>query len=394
MATEIKKKVIEQCLETPVNKTISWQLNYISSVYVGIPLFVIGFLTNICCLILWRRLVKRARNRNISCGIYLAVIAVVDLGTITSFFVVETLRYLTPDITQHSVYNTFYAYICYPAHMFFTYLSFWLIAGVDTCRLTLVIFPFKLRQGATRTTNTIIVVITVYVFAVNVPNFFSYKSTHKEGVPCLTTSTLYNTPSFKDYTFWFQCVFLTLLPWCIIVIVNITMLVYKLIVPVYVPEWKRRGKEMGRVLLAVSVWFVTVISWQCATQCFFLRNQHKPLDNREQIERSFAFAKLGIVINSSSKFFVYLIASKTFRKSFVHFITNNSSSYVSELNQSIETNNMTFRNNNNKKKSKSINAISPMESSSSKFSKEGEPPAISRRRLFLIQELSSIDIKL
>lgn len=371
------------CMRMPTGKSISWELHFISSVYIATPLFVIGLLTNIICIVLWKRLIKRARNRNISCGIYLVTIAAADTGTITSFFLSDTLLYMIPNITKHHGYNVFYAYIGYPSFMFFTFLSFWLIAGVDTCRLTMVIFPIKLRQAATRITNIVILLIIVNVFMVNIPNFFAFDAPHtNEGAPCLIKTSLFKKKSFFNYTFWFQCVFLTIFPWGVIIVVNIVMVLHKMMVPVYIPKWNRRGKEMGHVLLAVSVWFVIIIFWQCVAQCFFLQTKHKPMHHWEHINRSFAFAKLGLVINSSTKFFLFLAASTSFRKSFVHFITNKKSSYVSRFKPAKETNRIV-----QKRKNRRINAIIPLERL-----EEGASTTLSKRRLFLVQEISSIDI--
>lgn len=377
------------CLEISIDRTKSEMLHYFSSVYITTPMFVFGFITNIISIVLWKRLIKRARNRNISCGVYLVTIAAADTGTITSFFLTDTLRFMVPSITKYHGYNIFFVYIGYPAHMFFTFLSFWLIAGVDTCRLTMVIFPFKLRQAATRVTNTVILMIIVYVFLVNIPNFFAFTTTTTpQGTGCIIYTSLYKLKSFFNYTFWFQCVFLTVFPWSVIILVNIFMLCHKIIIPVYLPEWKRRGKEMGRVLFAVSVWFVAIIFWQCVAQCFFLQKKDEPKEDWEDINRSFAFAKLGLVINSSTKFILYMVASVTFRKSFIHFITNNKSSYMSSPN--IELHKKVKDSNKKNKKTRSINAISPLGLPDP--SHDEVTTGQSRRRLFAIQELSSIDI--
>jgi len=318
-----------RCYDLPTDLAATpYKLHAFASIKIGIPLVAIGLITNIICIMLWSRLMRRSRNRNISCGIYLITIAIVDIGTITSFFTCDVLFYLKPTLVHNDLYNVFYAYLGYPSYMFFSFLSFWLIAGVDTCRLTMVLFPVKLRQSATKITNTAIALIVLFVFGVNIPNFLAYKASHSvvDGKPCRWETALLLSASFKDYIYWFQCVFLTVFPWTIIIFVNLVMTIWNIMVPDYTPKSKKRAAEMGHLLFGVSSWFVIIIFFQCVAQCFFLRTPTVS-NNWADVDSTFAFAKLGLVINSSTKLFLFLATSKTFCRAFMHLLTNPRLSY-------------------------------------------------------------------
>ena len=304
-----------------------YQLHRVASIYIGTPLCIIGIILNIICVMLWHRLMKHAKKRNTSCGIYLIVISIVDVGTVTTFLLCDILLYLRPGLIHVHSYNVFYAYVGYPALQTFIFASFWLIAGVDMCRLTMVLFPVKFRQSSTRMTNTAIVLIIFFVVGVNFPNFFAYRASYTaEGVPCRYKTTLFMSDSFTNYVFWFQCVFMTALPWTVIVIVNIIMQMIKCSRSNYIPPGKRLAAEMGRLLGVISVWFVTIVFVQCVTQCLYLQTT-KENKQWDKVDSVTAFAKLGLVFNSSCKPFLVWLASRTFRREVVRTFGNTKSLY-------------------------------------------------------------------
>lgn len=305
----------------------SYKLHHIASIYIGTPLCIIGIILNIICVMLWHRLMKHAKKRNTSCGIYLIVISIVDIGTVTTFLFCDILLYLQPGLIHTHSYNMFYAYVGYPTMMAFIFASFWLIAGVDTCRLTMVLFPIKFRQSSMRMTNTAIVLIILFVIGVNFPNFLAYRASYTaEGTPCRYKTTLFMSDSFTNYVFWFQCVFLTAFPWAVIVIVNIIMQILKCCRHDYIPPAKRTAAEMGRLLGAISVWFVTIVFVQCVTQCLYLQTTEEN-KHWDQVDSVTAFAKLGLVFNSSCKPFLVWLTSRTFRREVVRTFGNTKSLY-------------------------------------------------------------------
>ena len=304
-----------------------YKLHRIVSIFICTPLCTIGIIFNIICVVLWNRLMERAKKRNTSCGVYLIVIAIADIGTVTTFLTCDILLHLRPELIHVHSYNVFYAYVGYPAQTMFMFASFWLIAGVDTCRLTMVFFPVKFRQSAKRLTNTAIVLIIAFVIGVNFPNFFVFRASYtEEGVPCRYKTTFYLSESFANYAFWVKCMFMTISPWTIIVLVNVIIQIFQCLLPDYIPTAKRTAVEMGRLLCAISVWFVTLVFMQCVAQCFYLQTTVQS-KHWHRVDSLLAFANLGQVLNSSCKPFLYLLASKTFRREFVRLFSNTKSLY-------------------------------------------------------------------
>lgn len=306
----------------------AYKLNRVTSIFIGTPLCIIGIILNIICVMLWYRLMKHTKKRNTSCGVYLIVISIVDIGAVTTFLFCDILVYLRPELIHSHLYNVIYAYVGHPALIAFTFASYWLIAGVDSCRLTMVLFPIKFRQSSMRMTNTAIVLIILFVIGVNFPNFFAYRASHTaDGVPCRYKTTLFMSDSFTNYVFWFQCVFMTALPWVIIVIVNIIMQIVKFCSHSYtIPPAKRTAAEMGKLLCAISVWFVTIVFVQCLTRCFYLQTT-KGNKHWDKVDSITAFTKLGLVFNSSCKPFLVYLTSRTFRKEVVRTFCNTKSLY-------------------------------------------------------------------
>lgn len=366
-----------ECEKNVTCSTQDCQFHKLTSTYIALPLIVAGVISNAVCIFIWKNLMRSARKRNVTCGVYLITIGVTDIGVLTSFFFVDSITHIVKNIHSYNSYNIFYCYIFYPAFMFFTFLSFWLIAGVDTCRLTMVLFPFKMRQSSSRVTNTAIVAIIIYCFGVNVPNFLSFKHIiDVQGVACIRETHLYKRDSFFQYRFYFQCIFLTVFPWSVIVLVNSIMLVTKYTVAAYVPKIRRQGEEMGRLLFVISIWFVCVIFWQCVAQCFYL--QGRPGDTTwSSVNSSFAFAKLGMILNSSMKFFIYTVASPTFRTSALSLIQNKKSTYKNkQLSVAMKKNFMKKY-----RRSKSLNAVVPLPSLKI-TSADGRSPNLSLHREF------------
>ena len=284
--------------------------NQISSLFIATPLIAFGFIGNLVNIVIWQKLIARAIKRNTTCGLYLKAIAFVDIGLLVSLLLTDSLTYIKPDIYRNYHYNWFYSYVGYPFFMFFTSLSFWLVASVDLCRLSIVLLPIKLRQEANYITKKAIITVTVFCFIVMLPDFFAFQPIKNvAGTPCLVASELYLSESFFNYRFWFQCILMMSIPWVIIIACNL-IIVSKTIRSEKLK--KMRSYEMGRLLFGVSVLFVTVISWQCVNQCLWMKNAH-----HTQTSSPFAFGKLGLVLNCSCKLPLYLTVSKTYRRTFI-----------------------------------------------------------------------------
>ena len=348
--------------EKCINFSQSLEMDYyyrMSSVYIGTPLIVFGLITNCINIIIWSKLIERAIKRNTTCGVYLKIMAYVDNLFLVSYFLIESVPNMVTNIFRKSyVYGFIYGYLAFPMFMYATFLTFWLFAGVVVCRLGIVILPLKLRQDSTFLAKVAIILVGLFCFVVNVPNFFAFQPVHiAPNKICLRLSNVYQTPSYFKYRFWFQCVFLTLLPWVCIVTCNMVIIIIELRRHITHPLKSRRGKEMGQVLFSLSSWFFITILWQCIAQCFWLL---KP--RGKNINYSFAFGGLGMVFNSSTKLLIYLISSATFRRTLKHLFMGSKSSYKQNIHPNIKI----LREQHCKKndKWKSLNAIQPANISS------------------------------
>ena len=84
-------------------------------------------------------------------------------------------------------------------------------------------------------------------------------------------------------------------------------------------KYDRRERQMTRMLLVVTFAFLLFLAWQCVTQCFWMLGHGKEVDNDKtktwnMVDASFAFAKLGVVFNSSMNCLFYCFTSSMFRK--------------------------------------------------------------------------------
>jgi len=72
---------------------------------------------------------------------------------------------------------------------------------------------------------------------------------------------------------------------------------------------------MTRVLLTVTFTFLFLLALQCITQCFFMLGVGKKETSWDQnaVDLAFAFAKMGVVINSAINCFLYCFTGSVFR---------------------------------------------------------------------------------
>ena len=88
---------------------------------------------------------------------------------------------------------------------------------------------------------------------------------------------------------------------------------------------EKQERKMTRVLLAITFSFLILLAWQCITQCFYMLGVGKkntPESNQWNVtDVSFAFAKLGVIINSSINWIFYCYSGSTFRKIMIGMFT-------------------------------------------------------------------------
>ena len=91
---------------------------------------------------------------------------------------------------------------------------------------------------------------------------------------------------------------------------------------------------MTRMLLVVTFAFLLFLAWQCVTQCFWMLGHGKKGDNDKtktwnMVDASFAFAKLGVVFNSSINCWLYCFTSTMFRKEMHNMFRRFAGRYIS-----------------------------------------------------------------
>ena len=124
--------------------------------------------------------------------------------------------------------------------------------------------------------------------------------------------------------------FLVLVPWITIAIIN-TCIIYGL------SKSRRKANRMDRtgklhsnrmrqdrqmsvVLLTITFSFLVFLAWQCITQCFYMLGYGKngnSMNVWHLVDASYAFASLGVVINSSINFFLYCLSGSQFRRELI-----------------------------------------------------------------------------
>ena len=103
---------------------------------------------------------------------------------------------------------------------------------------------------------------------------------------------------------------------------------------------------MTRMLLVVTFAFLLFLAWQCVTQCFWMLGHGKEGNNDKtktwnMVDASFAFAKLGVVFNSSINWFFYCFTSTMFRKEMHKMFRGVAGRYIS-LGMSIRSESSTY----------------------------------------------------
>ena len=163
---------------------------------------------------------------------------------------------------------------------------------------------------------------------------------------CLTLSEYGKSSGSVNYEFWVHCIFLVLAPWASIAICN-AGIIYALhkrtkkLATKFAKskEDNNNDNQMTRMLLAVTFTFLVLLAWQCITQCFYMLGYGgKKGPKWDAVDQSFAFAKLGVVINSSINFILYSCSGSVFRKElFAMFGSESGSKYKSNSSTSAGT---------------------------------------------------------
>ena len=81
---------------------------------------------------------------------------------------------------------------------------------------------------------------------------------------------------------------------------------------------------MTTMLLVVTFSFLVLLAWQCITQCFWMEYGREVDEGFIwlMVDGAFAFAKLGVVINSAINVFLYCLSGRIFRKELCKMISS------------------------------------------------------------------------
>ena len=317
------------------------RLHWTSSVPVGIVISIFGLIGNVLSIVIWRRILRKNFGRNKSTAIYLIALAVADIALLFFFLLHDSLPKLFASLQSTMSFCYFFSYVAFPFFFLSIVASIWLLVCVSLNRFIMVNFPVKAKTYCSAARAHLGIGITLTCcFIVNLPHFFNYSPKLTSGnvtQTCLTPTEYGKSSGSINYEFWVHCIILVLAPWASIAFCNagIIYALYKRTKKAAKQFSKSKedggkDKQMTRMLLTVTFAFLILLAWQCITQCFYMLGYGKPADMSkwDVVDKSFAMAKLGVVINSSINFILYSCSGSVFRKElYSMFETESGSKY-------------------------------------------------------------------
>lgn len=302
------------------------QLHWIFSVPVGVVISIAGLIGNGLSLLVWKRVLKKNFGRNKSTAMYLIALALADSALLFFFLLDDSLPKILPSLESTMSFCYFHAYVGFPFFFLSIVVSIWLLVCVTLNRFLLVNFPIKAKSYCSTARANIGIGATIACcFVVNLPHFFNFSPKPGNGntTKCITLSDYGKSNGSINYEFWVHCIFLVLAPWASIAFCN-AGIVYGLHKRArkmakkfskQLNDNSDKDRQMTRMLLVVTFTFLILLAWQCITQCFYMLGYDGKTGPRwNNVDKSFAMAKLGVVINSSINFFLYSCTGSVFRK--------------------------------------------------------------------------------
>ena len=301
-------------------------MHWVSSVPMGVTISMIGLLGNAISVYVWYRILKKKIDSCSSTSIYLIVLGIVDCCLLLFFLLTNSLPSGTPAVANNYAFAVFYCFIGFPFLYFFVVSSIWLLVGVTFCRFLIVMAPLKSRAWCTtKRTLLSIGIILGLSFVINIPHFFNFFPGKVNGTHHILETDYAKTGGSKMYEFWVHCMFLVLVPWFTLLALN-TSIIWSMkmravnTVKVFgANQDKKRERtkqqhQITKTLLLVTFAFIVLLGWQCITQCIWMVGYSQTDEEWPMVDKSFAVAKLGIVINSSINWLLYCLTGSAFRK--------------------------------------------------------------------------------
>ena len=291
---------------------------------VGIIVSIFGLLGNAISILVWRRILKKNTAGNKSTGIYLLVLGIADSGLLVFFLLTDSLPVSFPSVSSTAPFCFFYAYIGFPLFFFFIAVSIWLVVGVTLNRFLMVLFPIKSKKWCSKSRAYLgIIIISVCCFIINVPHFFNFRPQETNGTYSIAQTEYAASGGSKNYEFWVHCMFLVLAPWASIAFFN-GGIIYSLMKRANAikakfgesknKEREAKDKQMTVMLLTVTFSFLILLAFQCITQCFYMLKFGSGTSKWDLVDKSYAFAKMGVVFYSAINFVLYCCTGTQFRK--------------------------------------------------------------------------------
>lgn len=300
-------------------------MHWISSVPLGVTISLIGLLGNAISVYIWYRILKKKIDSGSSTSLYLIALGITDCFLLFLFLLTNSLPSGTPEILHSYAYAAFYSYIGFPFLYFFIVSSIWLLVGVTLSRFVIVKAPLKARGWCTPFRTLLgICLIFVSSFVVNMPHFFNYRPGMVNGTYHILETVYSKTGASERYEFWIHCMLLVLLPWFGLFALN-GSIIWSMrqraarSTKIFASDSDKKQErvkqqhQITKMLLFVTFAFIFLLGWQCVTQCLWMIGYSQMDKNWSIIDQSFAFAKLGIVINSSINWLLYCLTGSAFR---------------------------------------------------------------------------------
>ena len=301
-------------------------MHWVSSVPLGATISVIGVLGNAISVWVWYRILKKKIDSSSATSIYLIALGIIDCCLLVFFLLTNSLPSGTPTVVHNYAFAVFYSYIGFPFLYFFIVSSIWLLVGVTLSRFLIVTTPVKSRAWCTpfRTLMSIAIILG-FSFVINAPHFFNFYPGKVNGTYDILETAYAKTGGSKMYEFWVHCMFLVLVPWLALVVLNssiIWTMRQRAMKSVTIfgsdknktQERIKQQHQITKTLLFVTFAFIILLSWQCITQCLWMIGYSQNDERWDMIDKSFAVAKLGIIINSSINWVLYCLTGSSFRK--------------------------------------------------------------------------------
>ena len=300
------------------------RLRKIASIYVAMPISIFGLIGNIISIFVWKKINKKRSESGKSAGIYLIALAICDSGLLLFFLMTESFLQIDPTLKNNLHYIQFHSYVGFPFYFFFIVSSIWIVICVTINRFIAVVYPHKAQDwNSLRMTYIIISTTLFFSFCINIPHFFNYHLVLKDGNYSETwTETCTRYGASKEamyYDFWTHCMALVLIPWVTIFCLNIAIirkLKYREKLQSNIKGESKRERQTTAILLVISISFLLFLIWHCITQCFWMLKYGQDISGSAwfYVDSAYAFARLGVVVNSSINFVLYCLTGSMFRK--------------------------------------------------------------------------------